>query len=716
MDHSSGNQLGRESSPYLRQHALQPVHWRAWSQASLDEAQNLDRPIMLSIGYAACHWCHVMAHESFDDPGIASILNDSFVNIKVDREERPDIDQLYMTALQATGEQGGWPLTMFLTPDGAPFWGGTYFPPQSRWGRPCFADVLRAMAAAYARHDPAVVRNAAALIRAIQATAESVPQAFAAPGDITRAAQRLKAMADTEQGGLQGAPKFPNFPVYRFLAQRSFRGDAGAREAVRRLLRAICEGGIYDHVGGGMFRYTTDAVWLVPHFEKMLYDNAQLLDALALAHADAPDPVFEAAAIGTVAFLTRDLDAQGAFASSLDADSDGGEGAFYVWTGTEIAAVLGDRAAAFGQAFDVTPQGNWEGRTILRRRPAAAAADEAALVADLRVLASARANRTPPALDDKVLADWNGMAIAALCRAAAVFDRPQWLDEARARYACVASRLRPAGRWSHAWRYGRVSAPGLLDDLAAIGNAAVSLHQATGEASYLGDAQAIVAEADAWYGPASQGYAMTAADTADIPSALATRPRSAACSAVPSGSGMMAQMLARLYHLTGDPTYRARARAIIEAFAGRFRQPAASATLLAAAELLEDGVVVVVAGAPELPATLALRAVALASADPARSVLLLPPGAALPMEHPAYGKSAPAGTALAYVCRGAVCLPPVADPEPLRQILSRQTVSQQAPLRQGGQDMAGYARPRRDSDAMEADRHSRSVPDAGGPA
>ncbi len=561
---------------------------------------------MLSIGYAACHWCHVMAHESFDDISVAAILNAQFVSIKVDREERPDIDHLYMAALQAMGEQGGWPLTMFLTPRGEPFWGGTYFPPEPRWGRPAFSAVLQAMAEAYRRKDRAVLRNAHHLTEAVRAVSAPSAGQFPDPDRLVRVTKRILDATDPDQGGLRGAPKFPNFPVYRFLAQRAARGDPAAHFAVTMLLDALCRGGIRDHVGGGLFRYSTDAVWLVPHFEKMLYDNAQFLEALALAHARRPSRRYHAAAADTVGFMLRDLDAQGCFAASLDADTVAGEGAFYVWTESEIDQILGARSKDFKAAFDVTSGGNWEGRTILRR--VSAQDDDAAerFAADLAALARARGSRPAPALDDKVLADWNGLAIAALCRASHVFSVPAWREAAVERFAMVANRLRSGGRWHHAWRAGIVSAPGLLDDLAAIGDAALALFEATGNESYLDEARAAVAEADAWYGPAIDGYAMTAADSPDIPDSLAVRPRSATCSAVPSGSGMMAQLLARLFHLTGERAYHDSARQVIEAFAGRYDQPLATPTLLAAAELLEDGVLVVVAGEPDLPATQAL--------------------------------------------------------------------------------------------------------------
>ena len=392
------NLLGRETSPYLLQHAANPVHWRPWGKAALDEARAANKPIMVSIGYAACHWCHVMAHESFEDPDTAALMNSLFVNIKIDREERPDIDQIYMSALHALGEQGGWPLTMFTTPDGTPFWGGTYFPPEPRWGRPSFRQVLQGVANAFQSGAEAVTQNTKALSQYLARQATASVGDVPGPAQLDAVAQAYLRMTDPEQGGLRGAPKFPNPPIYRFLWQDAFRtGQPEGRQALHLMLERMSQGGIYDHLGGGYARYSTDEVWLVPHFEKMLYDNAQLLELLALAHADAPNPLYAQRAAETVGWMMRDMSAQAvdgkaAFAASEDADSEGEEGRFYVWTEAEVDALLGPDAAAFKQAYDVSAAGNWEGRTILRRVvPLGAAAAEATLARCRDVLFQARA-------------------------------------------------------------------------------------------------------------------------------------------------------------------------------------------------------------------------------------------------------------------------------------------------------------------------------------
>src|SRR5271165_717210 len=393
---AAGNRLGAETSPYLLQHAENPVDWRPWGAEALAEAAAGNRPILLSIGYAACHWCHVMARESFEDADTAALMNRYFVPIKVDREERPDIDSLYMNALHALGEQGGWPLTMFAAPDGSPFWGGTYFPPEPRWGRPSFRQVLAGISEAYHTDHEMVAKNTTALRQVLARMSSVNPGDLPMPVHLDTVAAALLRLNDPEHGGLRGAPKFPNPPIFRFLWQNAFRtGTAEGQEALHLMLQRMSQGGIYDHLGGGYARYSTDAIWLVPHFEKMLYDNAQLLELLALAHAHRPDPLYAQRAEETVGWMVRDMTAErmpgrAAFAASEDADSEGEEGRFYVWTETEVDALLGDASTAFKRAYDVTPGGNWEGHTILRRiTPGGSAEEEAALERSRAVLFAA---------------------------------------------------------------------------------------------------------------------------------------------------------------------------------------------------------------------------------------------------------------------------------------------------------------------------------------
>ena len=662
----AANLLRHQTSPYLLQHADNPVHWRPWGQEALAEAASADKPILLSIGYAACHWCHVMAHESFEDPDTAALMNTMFVNIKVDREERPDIDHLYMSALHGLGEQGGWPLTMFLAPDGAPFWGGTYFPPTPRWGRPSFRQVLLGVAAAWRERDAMVTQNAGALRRMLERQSAVEAGELPTPTHLDAVGAALLRITDPDQGGIKGAPKFPNPPIFRFLWQNAFRtGAAAGQDALHLLLQRMSQGGIYDHLGGGYARYATDAIWLVPHFEKMLYDNAQILELLAFAHAHRPDPLYAARAAETVGWLTRDMTAaevggRAAFAASEDADSEGEEGRFYVWTETEIDTLLGADSPAFNRAYDVTSEGNWEGHTILRRvTPSGSAADEATLARCRAILFVARAKRMRSGRDDKVLADWNGLAIAALARAATVFRQPEWLGRAKVAHDFIlANTTALDSRAQHAWRLGRVTAAGLLDDQAAMARAALALYEATGAARHLAEAVHFAQAALAFFADGQGGFYTSASDATDVPLA---RPRTAHDNATPAANGLLAEVFARLWHLTGDPAWRERAEALLRAFMGNADHLAQMPTLLAAADLLEAAATVVVVGPAD-----DLLAAALAAPDPATVVLQVQATDALPPLHPAHGKgSGPA----AYVCRGNVCSLPLADPATLAEML-----------------------------------------------
>ena len=668
----SENLLSRETSPYLLQHAANPVHWRPWGHAALEEARALDKPILLSIGYAACHWCHVMAHESFENPEIAALMNELFVNIKIDREERPDIDHIYMSALHALGQQGGWPLTMFIAPDGAPFWGGTYFPPEPRWGRASFPQVLHAVHAAWRDKRDSVAKNGRALTEHLAELSAATPGAALGPQQFQQFAGALLAQIDRTFGGVGDAPKFPNAPIFRFFWQERCRtGRADLDDAVRHMLTSMCEGGIYDHLGGGFARYSVDAEWHVPHFEKMLYDNAQILDLLALTHAAAPSRLYAERAKETVGWLMRemrgDADAAGdrAFAAAQDADQEGEEGLFYTWTTDEVRAALGAEMQAFAEAYDVRAGGNWEGRNVLRRvTPYGDAGAEIALAASRAKLFDLREKREKPARDDKILVDWNGLMIRALARAAVVFNQPAWLEAAEGAYRFIDIVAREEdGRLAHAWR-GRVSAIGQLDDYAAFTLAALALFEATGERAYLDKAQSTAREAQQIFGDADGSLFITAKGAADVPM---TRPRHVRDNATPSGAGLMAEAFARLWHLTGDTLWREACEKLIRAFSGAGAALALSPTLLAAADLLERAAVVVVAGEDGADA---LVCAALASPDPATCVLRTRDGADWPETSPAHGRTPVDGKAAAYVCRAMVCGLPASDANALRAELS----------------------------------------------
>ena len=676
------NLLVHETSPYLRQHKDNPVHWRPWGEAALAEAAALDRPILLSVGYAACHWCHVMAHESFEDPQIARRMNRLFVNVKVDREERPDVDTLYQSALAMLGEHGGWPLTMFLTPAGEPFWGGTYFPPSPRFGRPGFADVLDQVAAVYRQQQDKIAKNVAALKEGLAKLGRPAPGPGLKPGTLDEIATMALRIVDPFAGGTSGAPKFPQPMFFRFLWRAARRtGSPLFADAVALTLDALCQGGIYDHVGGGFARYATDAAWLVPHFEKMLYDNALLVDLLTEVYQATGRPLYAQRIAETVDWLLADMRvtadgdegqrAPSAFASAFDADSEGEEGRYYVWTADEIDALLGADAPVFKAAYEVTAHGNWEGRTILNRRRDAPAdpPEVAAVLARCRVLLlAARRRRVPPMRDDKVLADWNGLTIEALARAAVAFDRTDWLTAARAAFAFVDRQMSAGDRLLHTWCAGRAAHPGILEDYVNMARAAITLFETTGDAAYLAAARTWMATLDRDHWDEEQGgYFVSAADTRDIP----MRTKSIADHAVPSGNGVAVEVLAKLHLLTGEAGYRQRAEQIATLFSGDNAQYLLSVPgLLTAWEWVAgEAAQVVVVGRTDDPAVAVLRRASLAAARPLLVVQTVADGAELPPAHPAHGKTPIDGRAAAYVCIGERCGLPLVEPPALARML-----------------------------------------------
>lgn len=668
------NLLGDAQSPYLLQHADNPVHWRPWGPAALAEAKATDRPILLSVGYAACHWCHVMAHESFEDEAVAAVMNRLFVNIKVDREERPDVDQIYMAALHALGEQGGWPLTMVLTPDGGPIWGGTYFPKEPRWGRPGFVQVLEEIARIWREEPERIEASRKALTDAIAARATA-----AAPlhrGLLDQAAEQLLTLADPVEGGTRGAPKFPQATLLDLFWRAGSRtGHPAFHDHVILTLRRMSQGGIYDHVGGGFARYAVDDRWLVPHFEKMLYDNGLLIDHLTHAWLKTRDPLFRDRIEETVAWLEREmLTPSGAFAASLDADSEGHEGRFYVWTAEEIAEALGPDATFFAEAYDVGPAGNWDGVTILNRskRPERRSeADEALLARCRRTLLARRALRVRPGLDDKILADWNGYLIAALARAATVFDRPLWLERAREAYRFVSETMTLGDRFGHSWRGGKLIFPGLATDFAAMIAAALALHAATREPAYLDDARRWMETLDAHYwDPTTGGYFMTADDA----EALILRPKSPLDEATPNANGVMADNLVRLWLLTGDDRYRARADHTLTAFSGDIpRNVFGTASLLNALDTRLAPIELIIL-APEGTDASPLVRIAAESTDRRLVTLVLAETDDLPRHHPAHGRKPVEGRPTAYLCRGNACSLPCTEPDELEAELAGRAV------------------------------------------
>jgi uncharacterized protein len=565
------NRLVGETSPYLLQHKHNPVDWWPWGTEALAQAKKTNKPILLSVGYAACHWCHVMAHESFEDEATARVMNDLFVNIKVDREERPDIDQIYMAALHHLGEHGGWPLTMFLTPSGEPFWGGTYFPKTSRYGKPAFIDLLREVERVF-RHEPqSVEQNRSALMARLAARERPPGRVAIGMAELDRAASQIAGLIDPVHGGMRGAPKFPQ-PMMLELLWRAGRRTNDERyfALVDLSLARMCEGGIYDHLGGGFSRYSVDERWLVPHFEKMLYDNALILELLALAHQRSGNELFSVRAQETVAWLAREMTTQeGAFCASLDADSEGEEGKFYVWSSAEIAQALGQEDAAYFAAhYDVTLPGNFEGHNILNRlkHVPRSKEDETRLLELRAALLRARAKRVRPGLDDKVLADWNGLVIAALANAGIALAQPSWIAMAARAFLFVASQMTRGERLGHSWREGKLLFPGLASDHAAMIGAALALHAATGEQAYLDRALTWQRAFDRHYAnPETGGYFLTAADA----EGLVVRPSATTDDATPNANALAAQNLVRLSVHSGQHAWRQQADRLLDGILSR---------------------------------------------------------------------------------------------------------------------------------------------------
>jgi uncharacterized protein len=646
------NRLAASTSPYLLQHRNNPVDWFEWGDEAFEEARRRDVPILLSVGYAACHWCHVMAHESFEDDGVAALLNEHFVSVKVDREERPDIDAVYMDATTALTGQGGWPMTCLLTRDGAPFYAGTYFP------RAQFTALLQAVAQAW-QHDRSEVLEAGQRVVDALAGAQTPQSGGAAlptAVDLDTAAERLAGGFDRQHGGFGRAPKFPPSMVLEFLLRHHERtGDPGSLQMAERTFDAMARGGMYDQLGGGFARYSVDQAWVVPHFEKMLYDNALLLRTYVHWHRRTGSPLGARVARETADFLLRDLrTAEGGFASALDADTDGVEGLTYVWTPAQLAEVLGPDADAAARMFEVTREGTFEhGASTLQLL--ADPADEAQW-ADLRTrLYAARTIRPQPGRDDKVVTAWNGLAIAALAEAGVELGEPRYLDAAR---ECAELLLRlhvVDGRLRRTSRNGQVgAAAGVAEDHGDLAEGLLALHQATGDARWLTAAGELLELALAHFADPDGGFY----DTADDAEQLVRRPRDPADNAVPSGASALAGALLTYFALTGSPAHRTAAEGVLRAVTDfGTAQPRFLGWALAVAEAYVDGPVQVAvvgepAGGPLSDTARRLR-------PPGAVVVSAPPdapGQPLLADRPLVG-----GRPAAYVCHGMVCDLPVTD-------------------------------------------------------
>jgi uncharacterized protein YyaL (SSP411 family) len=670
----SKNLLYKETSPYLLQHKDNPVHWYPWGQKAFAKAKTENKPVLLSIGYAACHWCHVMAHESFENDDTADLMNKHFINIKVDREEFPDVDKLYMDAVHAFGERGGWPLTMFLEPDGTPFWGGTYFPDKPLYGRPSFTQVLTSLSLTWKNHPEKISANKDAILKALQDTPQKTSHNVQITEELLMAtANQIASKTDHTNGGLTGAPKFPQTMVFEFLWRMFLKtGNEEYRTPVITTLTHICQGGIYDHLAGGFARYSVDERWLAPHFEKMLYDNALILDLLIQVNHTENDVLFRQRIEETIIWLTSQMmTGEGAFAASYDADSEGKEGTFYVWSYQQVVQVIPEtNQKEFCEAYDISPQGNWEGKNILNRLHSLKLRDstcEHRLEQCRNQLLKIRNQRPWPGWDDKALSDWNGLTIAMLCHASFALDRKEWIEQAETAYAAVKQHLwKPTGL-QHAFRAGKTTNAGTSDDYANFIKAALSLFEATGKKHYLKDAEKLASEIDRFHwNNKTGGYHFASANSA----LLLARSCFAHDDATPNANGTMLTNLAKLFHHTGNNHYDQRARQLLSTFtANVVSAPMAYCGFLRGYLDLSEHVHAVVA-LPEQTELAQDYARLLQTTPRPVTVSLLSPGQVLPVSHPASGKPAINGKTTIYLCHGQTCGKPATSLDELKKQIS----------------------------------------------
>jgi len=695
------NHLANETSPYLLQHADNPVDWYPWGEEALQKAKTEDKPIFLSIGYSACHWCHVMAHESFEDEEVAAILNQYFVSIKVDREERPDLDHIYMSAVQAMTGRGGWPMSAFLTPDGQPFYGGTYFPPKPRYGMPSFTDVLLAVADAWQNRRQELIEGGKRLVAVIErqsAVREDVKREDVKRDTLRVAFDNLWQRFDRKHGGWGTAPKFPQPMALEFLLRyHHATGDALALRMVTQTLEAMARGGMYDQLGGGFHRYSVDVQWLTPHFEKMLYDNAQLARVYLHAWQVSGESFYHTIAEEILDYVAREMtDPEGGFYSTQDADSEGEEGKFFVWTPAEIRSLLGQEADAFMEAYGVTEAGNFEGRNILEF--VGHMSQRAELAEARRKLFAAREQRVHPQRDEKVLTSWNGLILATFAEAARVlspsppplsppqlwgrsgggestsplpqdWERGELYRQVAERNAdFLLSELRtPDGRLYHTWKDGEANINGYLEDYAHLVVGLLELYQTTFEPRWYLAARELAEVMIEHFRAPDGGFF----DTSDDHEALIIRPRELQDNAVPSGNAMAAVGLLRLAGLAVEPRYAELARRSLVQMQPLLAQyPLGFGQWLIALDyVLAPPHEIAIVGDPEAADTRALLDVCATGYHPHQIVALGTPDPEASTVPLSQGRSQIGGRATAYVCAGSTCRPPVTDPAALRALL-----------------------------------------------
>ena len=664
------NRLAHETSPYLQQHKDNPVDWYPWSDEAFARARAEDKPVLLSVGYSACHWCHVMAHESFENEEIARVMNDLFVNVKVDREERPDIDGIYMQAVQAMTGRGGWPMTVFLTPQGEPFYAGTYYPPEDRQGMPGFKRVLESVSDAYRNRRDSVTQTSSQ-IREMYAAANVRAQTDGALGSraLELAYRGIAQKYDVRHGGFEGAPKFPPTMVLDFLLKYWRRTNTPyALEMVSDTFTKMANGGIYDQIGGGFHRYSVDAIWLVPHFEKMLYDNALLVRLGANLWQATHDPDVRRVTEETLQWVHREMTSpDGAFYSSLDADSDGEEGRFYVWTESELDELLGSDSLAVKTYYGVTASGNFEGRNILHvRAQSAMVAARAGISTELfdRIIADAkttlypaRAHRAWPARDEKILASWNGLMLRGVATAARAFESEELTRTALRNGEFLFREMVHEGRVMRSHTSGQTRINGFLEDHAAVALGFISLYELTFDPIWVNRAADIAkAMVDFFWDDHTGAFFDTARDA----EALITRPRDATDNAIPSGTSLATDLLITLAELTNDSEMRRRVVFVIETLAtSLLRYPSAFGHLLGVADMATNGAVeVAIAGNKDDEGFRALTHEIATQYVPSLVLAGGSDGGGIALME---GRKAKTGRATAYVCRSYSCDEPVSD-------------------------------------------------------
>jgi uncharacterized protein len=679
------NRLVNETSPYLLQHKDNPVDWYPWGEEALKRAREEDKPVLLSVGYSACHWCHVMERESFEDDETARMMNENFVNIKVDREERPDIDSIYMAAVQALTRHGGWPMTVFLTPDGAPFYGGTYFPPIPSRGMPSFQQLLLSVVDAYENRREEVLQNAQAVRDYLQAsTAAVIPEAETSGTELLdRAAGVLLSQLDRRFGGFGGAPKFPQAMNLEVLLRHHHRtGERSALDGVELTCRQMANGGIYDQLGGGFSRYSVDGYWLVPHFEKMLYDNALLSRLYLETYQATGDAFYRRIAEETLDYVLRDMTSEaGGFYSAEDADSEGEEGKFYVWTPEELEAALDpDEARLAARYWDVTERGNFEGKNILHvARPPEAVADEFgvspeelwARIAGIRAkLFAVREERVRPGRDEKILAAWNGLMLRSFALAARVTGREDYREAAIENATFIVEKLIEDGRIHRSYKDGRARFNGYLEDYAMVADGLVALYEATFETRWLVEADALLdAVSELFWDEEKRAFYDTPADHEE----LVTRPRDVYDNAAPSGTSVATEVLLKLALFLDRSDYRQRAEDVLDELAGGMEKvPSGFGRLLCALDLsISETREVAIVGDPEAQDTRVLLETVYAGYLPNKVVAGRGPdddeaGGLIPL---LAQRPAREGKATAYVCVHYACQTPTTDPEELSRQL-----------------------------------------------